>query len=262
MSQWTPLVTCVNGQYEPSKPSQFICEPAVALLVSKLGEIEVFSSDVKCNQKLNNIPKANFDGHTVNLLDNKLILGALASSPSQDSWSYLSLEDPRGGLLANKWTHITTMTQESPRHHTSFVHGKDLVFLGGKDNIQTKLRNGRVESGEWNVFTLLWKNGTEFRNFKSSSCQVKIETNMVLVIGGHNSIGSQPASAKVVSVDMKEQSVQEKRTYGMPELTIHVLALMGIRFSYLGVYLEDYMGKVWKLFRLSCMMSPRGYQKS
>ena len=209
MSQWAPLVTCVYGRYEPSKPSLFTCEPAVALLVSKSGEMEVFSSNAKCNRKLNNIPQASFEGHTVNLLDNKLILGALLYTASHDSWSYLSLEDPRSGLLANKWTHTTTMTQEAPGFHTSFVHDKDLVYLGGKHNIQTKLQNGRVESGEWNIFTLLWKNGTEFNDIKSSACQVKINKNMFLVIGGHTNRGSFAASSQVLLVDMNKQSVQE-----------------------------------------------------
>ena len=171
--------------------------------------MEVFSSNAKCNRKLNNIPRASFDGHTVNLLDNKLILGALLYTTSQDSWSYLSLEDPRSGLLANKWTHTTTMTQEAPGFHTSFVHDKDLIYLGGRHNIQTKLQNGRVESGEWNVFTLLWKNGTEFNDIKSSACQIKTNKNMFLVIGGHSNRGSDAASSQVLLVDMNEQSVQE-----------------------------------------------------
>ena len=199
----------MNGRYEPSKPSLFTCEPAVALLVSKSGEMEVFSSNAKCNRKLNNIPQASFEGHTVNLLDNKLILGALFYTESQDSWSYLSLEDPRSGLLANRWTHTTTMTQEAPGFHTSFVHDKDLVYLGGKHNIQTKLQNGRVESGEWNIFTLLWKNGTAFNDVKSSSCHIKINKNTFLVLGGHRSRDSDAASSQVLLVDMKEQSVQE-----------------------------------------------------
>ena len=209
VSQWAPLVTCVNGRYEPSKPSLFTCEPAVALLVSKSGEMEVFSSNAKCNRKLNNIPQASFDGHTVNLLDNKLILGPLLYTASQDSWSYLSLENPRSGLLADKWTHTTTMAQEVPGFHTSFVHDKDLIYLGGKHNLQTMLQNGRAESGEWNVFTLLRKNGLKFTEFKSSACQIKTKKNMFLVIGGHTNRGSYAASSQVLLVDMKEQSVQE-----------------------------------------------------
>lgn len=218
-------MTCVDGRYEPSKPSLFTCEPALALIVSKTGEMEVFSPNTKCNRKLSNIPKASFDGHSVDLLDNKLILGSLLFTSSEDSWSYFSLEDPRSGLLANKWTHTTTMTKEAPVFHTSFVHGKDLVYLGGKHNIQTKLQNGRVESGEWNIFTLLHKNGTEFTNFKSFACQIKHNKNMFLVIGGHDE-GSSEASSQVILVDMKEQSVQELPSLMHPR-THHSCASVG-----------------------------------
>ena len=89
-----------------------------------------------------------------------MVIGAF--SVTNDSWKYLSLKDPRGGLLANPWTETTTLGKNGPVGHLSFVYGKDLVFLGGERRTQVILQNGRTENEEWNALRLSWKNGTSF----------------------------------------------------------------------------------------------------
>ena len=94
MSDLPPIISCVDGNYEPNRPQEFTCQKTVALIVSKAGEMEIFGEDSKCNRIMTNIPPLNFTGHSVSLLDNQLILGA--SSVASDSWRYLSLRNPRG----------------------------------------------------------------------------------------------------------------------------------------------------------------------
>ena len=51
-----------------------MCAPAVALIFSSGGEVEVFSKDKKCNQKIVDFPDFGGEGHSVDLLDEQLVL--------------------------------------------------------------------------------------------------------------------------------------------------------------------------------------------
>ena len=137
MSDLPPIISCVNGNYEPNRPGEFKCQKAVALIVSKSGEMEVFGEDSKCNRLMANIPPLSLGGHSVSLLDNYLVI--TASSVTNDGWWYHSLKDARGGLLANPWKHTKTLGNDAPVRHVSFVYGKDLVLLGGVRGTQVAL---------------------------------------------------------------------------------------------------------------------------
>ena len=52
MAEKTPIITCVKGRYQPQAPNTYVCAPAVALIFSSEGEVEVFSKNRKCNQKI------------------------------------------------------------------------------------------------------------------------------------------------------------------------------------------------------------------
>ena len=82
---------------------------------------------------MGNIPPLRLGGHSVNLLDNYLVIAS--SGISYDGWWYHSLENARRGLLANPWKHTKTLGNDYPIHHVSFVYGKDLVLLGGEKGI-------------------------------------------------------------------------------------------------------------------------------
>ena len=127
--------------------------------------MEVFGEDSKCNRLMGNIwTPLNLEGHSVNLLDNYLVIAA--TGISGEGWWYHSLEDARGGLLANPWKHTKTLGQDAPMRHVSFVYGKDLILLGGTKGTQVALQNGREENGEWNALRLtLKKNGVNFEQF-------------------------------------------------------------------------------------------------
>ena len=51
--------------------------------------MEVFGEDSKCNQLIGNIPPLTLGGHSVNLLDNYLVIAA--SNVNEGSWWYHSL---------------------------------------------------------------------------------------------------------------------------------------------------------------------------
>ena len=205
MSDLAPVISCVDGNYEPNRPQEFTCQKAVALIVSKAGEMEVFGEDSKCNRILTNIPPLTFIGHSVSLLDNQLIIGA--SSVASDSWKYLSLRNPRGGLLANPWTETKTLGTNGPVGHLSFVYGKDLIFLGGERGTQAILQNGRTENGEWNMLRLSWKNGTRF-DAPQDACLVKVNSYKFAILGGRDITDGQTTPA-VLIINMKEQSVEQ-----------------------------------------------------
>ena len=206
MSDLPPIISCVNGNYEPNRPGEFKCQKAVALIVSKTGEMEVFGEDSKCNRLMTNIPSLTLRGHSVSLLDNQLVIGAF--SVTSDSWKYLSLRDPRGGLLANPWTETKTLGANGPVGHLSFVYGKDLVFLGGERGSQVILQNGRSENGEWNALRLSWKDGTSFDDVPQDACLVKVNSYKFALLGGRD-ISTDRITSTVLMINMKEQSVEE-----------------------------------------------------
>ena len=112
----------------------------------------MFGEDSKCNRVMGNIPPLSLSGHSVNLLDNYLVIAA--SGISGEGWWYHSLERARGGLLANPWKHTKTLGNDAPIRHVNFVYGKDLILLGGERGTQVALQNGREENGEWNALSL------------------------------------------------------------------------------------------------------------
>ena len=60
--------------------------------------MEVFSEDSKCNSLMGNIwTPLSLDGHSVNLLDNYLVIAA--TNIDSNGWWYHSLPDARGGFL-------------------------------------------------------------------------------------------------------------------------------------------------------------------
>ena len=207
MSDLPPIISCVDGNYEPNRPQEFVCQKTVALIVSKAGEMEVFGEDGKCSRMMANIPPVpSLKGHSVSVLDNQLVIGA--SSVATDSWKYLTLRNPRAGLLANPWIETKTLGTDGPVGHLSFVYGKDLVFLGGERGTQMILQNGRTENGEWNALRLSWKNGTSFDEVPQDACLVKVNSYKFAILGGRDTTTGQ-MTTRALLINMKEQSVEE-----------------------------------------------------
>ena len=222
VSDLPPKFSCTDGKYEPNLPNMFTCKVALALIVSNTGEMEVFSNDAssKCDQLYKpNLPVEGMVGHTINLLDDQLVIGANTVVREKNGtilgkkWTYLGLNDPRSGLLTNKWTGIHVVGQPAPRNHVSLVSGSILFYFGGDFKAQSFLHNGRRVNGEWSLFAFLQKEGKDgdaFEKFASHACSAKVEQNKFLVIGGTftKPDGDEEVLGDVFEVDTIEKKVQ------------------------------------------------------
>ena len=212
VSDLTPVFECTGGRYQPATPNMFFCKPAVAMIISDLGEREILSTGTKCDQMLSSIPNKNMVGHSVNLLDNELILGA-TTVDKEKSWRFMSLNNPRAGLLTNQWSQTKIVGLQAPRKHATLTFGKSLVYLGGDFNTQSLLQNGRKESGEWTLLKLLKRDTSKdelFDKFASHTCSTKVDSNKFLVIGGSHTDneGTTSVLPDIFEVDILDKKVQ------------------------------------------------------
>ena len=199
----TPVVYCVDGRYRPFRPSEFICQPAIALLISTGGEVEVFSPDGVCNQKVTYSEHFAATGHSVNLVDDQLIL--VGQEPEGRSWKYITLHDPRGGLLASKMSISGTMLGGSaPTHHSSFSRGASLYLLRGSQGTQAK-----YEKGVWNNLNLRWQDGRAFSSFVIGSCSVTLNKDTIMIFGGFTA-GTKEVLKSVIAINIIQQTVEER----------------------------------------------------
>ena len=188
------------------KPSSFVCQPAVALIAFNDGQLEVFSKDKRCNQQLINISQfSSFStsGQTLDLLDDQLVL--MGDAKLGTSWKYIRIHSPRDGLLSIKFGKETSPIKGSPHRHTSYSNGNKLVVLGGEQNTKVKL-----EKNTWKELKLRWKNQTDFSGYSSAACQVKLQKNIHLLIGGvqhGKSLGQ--ATKAVFKINITEETVEE-----------------------------------------------------
>ena len=71
------------------------------------------------------------------------------------------------------------------------------------------LQNGREENGEWNTLRLtLQRDGSNFNQFTQDACLVKVTKDIFYILGGRKS-SYEPATSKVLMINMKEQNVEE-----------------------------------------------------
>ena len=201
-----PVTTCVGGLFWPLPMHAFRCETAIALLVSKKGEMEVFGEDKQCSRLMKNIPA--FDrkeedlSPSVSLLDDLLVVGPVGPV-SVTSWQYFVLKNPRKGILANSWTARKSYGKE-PKEHLSFVHRKSLVFLGGHTDIQTTMRNAQPQDTYWDEFSLNWK--VLAQRIPQDACVVKADQDTFYILGGQFEGAHRN---EIFKVDMTDQSAEE-----------------------------------------------------
>ena len=179
VSNFAPITTCMEGKHWPIKPREFRCEEAAALILSSNGGLEIFTGDPSCNYIIRNRPQVTTSSQTISLIDDLLVI--VGFSVSDSSWLYMSMENTRGGLLANKWTQSSTIGKETPSYHVSSISGHDLVQIGG-GNTQANLMTGVLGS-----FKLVWANSANtFESFPKYACGVKINRDEFIVIGGED----------------------------------------------------------------------------
>ena len=204
IAQRTPIITCVNGEYEPYHPSTFVCQPAAALIISQGGEVEIFSHSEKCSMAITTFQKFAGTGRTLSLLDEELILLGDDDFGTKEG-KYISIQKPRDGLLAMKYTIENVPLQGSPHRHTSLVSQNSLAVLGGK----FKSRGG-LSKLTWTGLSLHWKNGTKFRADFSDSCAVKLAADVHILFGGEHLVNHQKKQrAQVIKINTTEQVALE-----------------------------------------------------
>ena len=119
-------------RYEPAKPSSFVCRPGAALLSFPDGQVEVYSPNSKCHQRLFKLPDFKTTGHTIDLLDDQLLI--IGDQTIGARWQYVSIRKPRAGLLAPTFSKEVSPIKGSPSQHVSFAAGNKLALVGGGQN--------------------------------------------------------------------------------------------------------------------------------
>ena len=182
VSHRTPVVDCVDGKYEPAKPSTFVCQPAAALIFTQSGEVEVVSKT--CSMAFDGF--RNFSGHgrSASLLDRELvILGN--DTLSGTGGTYITIQHPRDGLLAIKYTKESFPTRGSPFLHTALQSQNKITVIGGKYTTRAKL-----EQYNWIDIELKWDDSKKspFAPKFFSACTVKDAQNSFYIFGGAQTV--------------------------------------------------------------------------
>ena len=195
--------------YEPFKPSRFVCKPTGALIITMGGEIEVLSQE--CSAPIATFPKFSGVGRTSSLLDEELLL--LGDDDLGTRKRYISIQKPREGLLAMKYTIEDFSLPESPHQHLSLVSKNDLTVLGGKFKSR-----GKLSKFTWTEFSLKWENGSMFNyDFINNACSVKLGVDMHIIFGGERKSEDQQTNGRhVVKINTTDEIAYELNplTYG------------------------------------------------
>ena len=91
-------------------------------------------------------------GRTSTLLDNELLL--LGDDDLGTRGRYISIQEPRDGLLAMKYTLQDLPLTQSPHHHSSLLSRNKLTVVGGKFKSR-----GKLSKFTWTELSLKWENG-------------------------------------------------------------------------------------------------------
>ena len=152
-----------------------------------------------CLLTLCNVPPFELTSQSLTLFDNQLIL---VGSNINFGWTYMKLDDPRRGILSNKWTTKKLIQKETSSYEKNFVNGHDLIYIQDYQNTQSNLETEALGN-----YKLIWKeNSTEFTNFAVGSCGVKIARDFYFVLGGFDLTSNNPLKT-VLAINTTEQSV-------------------------------------------------------
>ena len=161
--------------HEPFKPSSFVCEPAAAFIITKGGEVEVFSP--KCSMPITTFPMFAGLGRPSSLMDDELIL--LGNDGLGTKGYYVSIQKPRDDLLAMKYRIESFPLRLYPHQHVSLVSKNSLAVIGGKFKSKALL-----SKFAWRELSLHWENGSNFHSDFIGSCSVKVGVDVHIIFGG------------------------------------------------------------------------------
>ena len=164
--------------------------------------MEVFSEDGKCSRKMTNVPPFFAPGHMLNLVNNHLVL---LGYTADRLWKTSSMEDPLGGILANKWTTtITPIDSEAQGYDISYTYLDGVYVSGGQAQTQV-----RLEAGTWaQLYDVKFAlNGS---SFTSAACKITLENNDIMFFGGIL-LNSSVVVAMVMTINVEKRTTQLKK---------------------------------------------------
>ena len=151
-------------------------------------------------------PKFAGIGRTSSLLDEELLLLGNDDFGTKGG-RYVSIQKPRDGLLAMKYTIEHIPLKGPPHKHLSLVSKNTLSVVGGK--FKSK---GMLSKFTWTEFSLHWQNGSKFSLDFVASCAVKIGVDVHIIFGGERKINNQRISGRqVVKIDTTQQVAIEMK---------------------------------------------------
>ena len=143
-------------------------------------------------------------GRTASMLDEELLI--LGDDYLGTRRQYISIQKPRDGLLAMKYTIHEFPLRQAAHEQTSLVSGNTLTVLGGK----LKSR-GKFSKFVWTELSLKWEDGSEFIPDFISACAVKLEIDVHIVFGGERqgNKGETNSGRQVFKINTTEEVVYE-----------------------------------------------------
>ena len=152
---------------------------------------------------ISTFPKFSGTGRTSSLLDEELLL--LGDDDLGTRGRYISIQKPRDGLLAMKYTVQELPLTQSPHQHSSLVSRNTLTVVGGKFKSR-----GKLSKFTWTELSLKWENGSKYTLDVTHSCSVKLGVDVHLIFGGERTVNGKKISVRqVVKINTTEEIAYE-----------------------------------------------------
>ena len=136
-------------------------------------------------------PKFAGIGRTASLLDEELLL--LGDDYLGTKGRYISIQKPRDGLLAMKYTVQELPLTQSIHQHSSLVSRNTLTVVGGKFKSR-----GKLSKFTWTELSLKWDNGSKYTPAFADACSVKLGVDVHIIFGGEKKVNGQKISVRQV----------------------------------------------------------------
>ena len=171
------------------------------LIFSQEGEVEALSP--QCSLSITTFSKFGGIGKTAAMTDEEILL--LGNDDMGVSRRYISIQKPREGLLAMKYTVEDLPLTQSAHDHSSLVSGNTLTVLGGKFKSR-----GRLSKFTWTELSFKWENGTKYIPTLIGACSVKVGADLHIIIGGNKRVdGEEVSTRQVVKIDTTKEIAHE-----------------------------------------------------
>ena len=137
------------------------------------------------------------------MLDEELLL--LGDDYLGTKGRYISIQKPRDGLLAMKYTVQELPLTQLAHQHSSLVSRNTLTVVGGKFKSR-----GKLSKFTWTELSLKWQNGSRYTPAITGACSVKVGVDVHITFGGERTVnGEQVSGRQVVKIDTTQEIAVE-----------------------------------------------------